>query len=732
MQFNEPAGTNLFDSATVVGKKQTRVDGPLKVSGQAPYAYERHDVTEGKQLVGYPVGSTIAHGRVTAMRTEAAMAAPGVIDIVSTLDHPDMPKPDMNVAPLFGGDEIWHYHQAIAVVVAETFEQARAAAALIEVDYDVTEGSFDLEAAWAEQQGDYSDPDNRTGDFEGAFAEAEVTLDREYRTAAHSHAMMEPHASVAEWRDGKLNVWTSNQMIAWNKASLATTLEIDEDDVRVDSPYIGGGFGAKLFLRADAVMAALAARKLGQPVKVTLPRPMVMNNTTHRAMTIQRIRIGTTRDGRITAISHEAISNTLPGGTGENATAQTRQFYAGDNRLIVTHLAEMHLPEANAMRAPGEAAGLMGLEIAMDEMAAELGMDPVEFRAINDTQVDPENPDTPFSERHFVEALRTGADAFGWADRNTAPGATRDGDWLIGHGVAGAYRGGPVMASGARLRLQPSGMLIVETDMTDIGTGSYTILAQTAAETMGLPLDSVEVRLGDSDFPVSAGSGGQWGAASSTAGVYAACVALREEIASRMGVNDVETLTFANGGVTTGDKQTTLAELATDGEIVVEDSIAFGDFRDEQVVSTFGAHFVELGVHALTGEIRLRRMLAACDSGRILNPITARSQVIGGMVMGVGAAMMEDAAVDHARGYFPAHDLAGYEVPVHADIPEQEVIFLDTLDAVSSPLKAKGVGELGLCGVAAAIANAVHNATGVRIRDYPVTLDRYLDQLPAV
>ncbi|EPX75578.1 aldehyde oxidoreductase molybdenum-binding subunit PaoC [Salipiger mucosus] len=733
MQFNQPAGDNLFDESRVVGMPAQRVDGPLKVTGQAPYAYERHDVAEG-QVVGYPVVSTIARGRITGMRTEVARQAPGVLDIVTTLDVGEMPMPSgMNAAPLFGGAEIWHYHQAVAVVVAESFEQARAAAALVEVDYDQTEGSYDLESAWQEMREDRSDPVSRVGDFESAYDAAEVTLDAEYRTPSHSHAMMEPHATIADWQDGKLTVWTSNQMVEWSRQALATTLEMAPEDVRLDSPYIGGGFGAKLFLRADAVLAALGARKVGRPVKVMLPRPMIMNNTTHRASTIQRIRIGAQSDGRITAIAHEAISHTLPGGSGENAVAQTRRFYAGENRLIVNHLAEMHLPEANAMRAPGEAAGLMALEIAMDEMAEKLGMDPVEFRAVNDTQVDPEDPERAYSDRHFVECLRQGAEAFGWDARNTAPGATRDGEWLIGYGVAGAYRDGPAMQSGARVRLQEGGRLVVETDMTDIGTGSYTILAQTVAETMGVGIDEVEVRLGDSAYPVSAGSGGQWGAASSTAGAYAACLALREQIAGRLGVNDPEAITLADGAVNTGEKQVTLASLAEDGELVAEDSMEFGDFRDgEHVVSTFAAHFVELGVHVGTGEIRLRRMLAACDAGRILNPITARSQVIGGMVMGVGAAMMEDMAIDTARGYFPAHDLAGYEVPVHMDIPAQEVTFLDTLDPVSTPLKAKGVGELGLCGVAAAVANAVYNATGVRVRSYPMTMDKYIDQLPAV
>ncbi|MFD1794715.1 xanthine dehydrogenase family protein molybdopterin-binding subunit [Paracoccus aurantiacus] len=733
MDFNQPATENPADRQRVLGKSTPRIDGPLKTTGTAPYAYERHDVAEG-QLVGYPLGSAIAKGRIVSMDTSEAEAAPGVQAVIRTTDMDVLGKFQMNVVPLFGGPEILHYHQAIALVVADSFEEARAATALIRVEYDEDEtDGFDLAArreAALEQEGEI---EQEVGDFETAFAEAAVTLDETYTTPAESHAMMEPHATIALWEgEGNLSVWTSNQMVAWNVQGLCDVFGLNKENVHVDSPFIGGGFGVKLFVRADAVLAALGSRETGRPVKVALPRPMIANNTTHRAETIQRIRIGANEDGTITAIGHDGMSETQPGGRGENCTAQTPVFYAGPNRLIVNRLVDMYLPEANAMRAPGEASGLMALEIAMDEMAEKLGMDPVEFRAINDTQVDPGDPEKAFSERHFVECLRQGAERFGWADRNQEPGSRREGMWLIGHGMAGGYRGAPSTTSAARVRLQPDGTAIVETDMTDIGTGSYTIIAQTAAEMLGLGVDKVEVRLGDSSFPVSAGSGGQWGASSSTAGTYAACVKLREEIARRLGNDDASALEFADGKVTTGDRTVPLTEIASDGEIVAEDTINFGDFREKFILATFAAHFVEVAVHVGTGETRVRRMLAVCDAGRILNPLSARSQVIGGMVMGIGAALMEELAVDTGRGFFANHDLAGYEVPVHADIHEQEVVFLDTEDATSTPLKAKGVGELGLCGIAAAVANAHYNATGVRIRDYPLTLDKVLDRLPTI
>jgi len=350
---------------------------------------------------------------------------------------------------------------------------------------------------------------------------------------------------------------------------------------------------------------------------------------------------------------------------------------------------------------------------------------------LNDTQVDPEKPERPFTQRRLVECLRLGAERFGWNRRDPRPGSRRDGRWLVGYGVAAAFRNNLVMKSAARVRLDARGRVTVETDMTDIGTGSYTIIGQTAAEMMGVPLDHVTVRLGDSTYPVSAGSGGQWGGNSSTAGVYAACVKLRQSVARKAGFTAGEP-EFADGRVRLGDRSVTLAEVAGPDGLVAEDFMEYGDLDKKAQQSTFGAHFVEVGVDAATGEVRVRRMLAVCAAGRILNPKAARSQVIGAMSMGVGAALMEELAVDHRRGFFVNHDLAGYEVPVHADIPHQEVIFLDETDPQSSPMKAKGVGELGICGVAGAIANAVYNATGVRVRDYPITLDKLLAGLPAV
>lgn len=734
MKFDTPATTNPIDQLRIIGQATDRIDGPMKTSGTAPYAYERHDAV-ARPAYGVVVGAAIAKGRIESMDLRAAQGSPGVITIVTAQTAGKLGKGQFNTATLLAGPEVAHYHQAVALVVAHTFEQARAAAQLVKVQYSRGSGRFDLAAARPSAQKppeqDGSPPDTRKGNFEKAFDAAPVQHDATYTTPDQSHAMMEPHATTAVWNGDKLNVWTANQMVNWSVGDLAKTLGMPKESVRLVSPFVGGGFGGKLFIRADVLLAALGARAARQPVKVALQRPLVANNTTHRPATIQRIRIGASKNGKINAIAHESWSGDLPDGKPETAVNQTRLLYAGAHRLTATRLAVLDLPEGNAMRAPGEAPGMMALEIAMDEMAHKLGIDPVELRVINDTQVDPEKPERPFSQRQLVECLRTGAQRFGWSQRKAEPGQVRDGRWLVGLGVAAAFRNNLVMKSGARVRLNPRGVVTVETDMTDIGTGSYTIIAQTAAEMLGVPVNKVMVRLGDSAFPASAGSGGQWGGNSSTAGVYAACVKLREAIAQKLGMPS-ETAQFEGGMVRAGERSVPLAEAAGEGELVAEDTIEYGDLQKKFQQSTFGAHFVEVGVDVATGEIRVRRMLAVCAAGRILNPKSARSQVIGAMTMGVGAALMEDLAVDKRQGFFVNHDLASYEVPVHADIPHQEVIFLDETDPTSSPMKAKGVGELGLCGVGAAIANAVFNATGARVRDYPVTLDKLLDKLPPV
>jgi xanthine dehydrogenase YagR molybdenum-binding subunit len=729
MRFDTPAGINPIDTGRVIGIPHDRIDGAAKVTGSAPYAYERHDAAPNAAY-GWIVGSAIAKGRIAAMDLRVAEAAPGVLGVVTHANAGKLGKGSFNTAPLLGGPQVDHYEQAVALVIADTLENARDAAKLVRIDYATEAGKFDLAAERLNgvmpPPGFGGPSDTKAGDFDAAFGKAAVKVEQTYTTPDHSHAMMEPHASIAAWNGDKLTLWTANQMIAWGVGEVAKTLGIPKENVRLVSPYIGGGFGAKLFLRADAVLAALGAKQVGRPVKVAIARPQIPNNTTHRPATIQRIRLGADKDGVIDAIAHEVWSGDLPGGGAETAAQQTRLLYRGANRMTAHRLVTLNLPEGNAMRAPGEAVGLLALEVAMDELAEAAGVDPVELRIRNDVQYDPEaGPQRPFSSRKLVECLRAGADRFGWARRNPKPGQMRDGRWLVGMGVAAAFRNNLVTKSGARVGVDAQGKVIVETDMTDIGTGSYTIIGQTAAEMLGVPLDHVTVRLGDSRFPESAGSGGQWGANSATAGGYAAAMALRAKLAEKAGYPADQAL-FEDGLVKLANKSQTLAALAGRDGLWAEDAMDYGDLDKRYAQATFGAHFCEVGVDIDTAEVRIRRMGGAFAAGRILNPKSARSQVIGAMTMGAGAALMEALDVDTRFGFFVNHDMAEYLVPVHADIPEQDVLFIEELDDKSSPMKAKGVGELGICGAGAAVANAIYNATGIRLRDYPLTIDKLL------
>ncbi|GHG40074.1 oxidoreductase [Deinococcus indicus] len=730
MKFDQPATTNPIDQERVVTRPHTRIEGPLKVTGQAPYAYE-YRLPEAPTY-GFVLGAGVARGRITAIDTAAAEAAPGVLLVLTHENMPaqgasDTPVPQQeDASPQLAGPEIRHYHQAVAFVVAETFEQARAAAHLIRVTYDVTPGQFTLADTLEEGKEPDDAADSVVGDFEEAFGAAAVTVDLTYTTPDQSQAPMEPHATIAHWEGEELTVHTAHQVVHWVKRGLAMTLKVPQKNVRVISAYVGGGFGTKLLFFSDAVLSAAAARVLGRPVKTALQRPLIFNNTSHRAATIQRVRLGADHAGNLSAVGHDTWTGNLPGGDSEPACEQTKYLYAGPNRQIRTRQSELDLPPGASMRAPGEAVGMLAIEGAMDELAEKLGVDPVELRLMNDVQFDPEKgPKRPFSSRKLAQALRTGARAFGWDGRPRTPRERQEGEWLIGYGVASAFRTNLVKPSGATVRLEPGGTLTVETQMTDIGTGSYTILGQVAAEMLGLTLEQVQVRLGDSEYPASSGSGGSWGANSASAGVYAACDALRRDLAKQAGYPYADAV-FRNGKVWQGAECTGLSELAGKEGVSATGSMTYGDLDEQFMQAGFGAHFVEVRVNAHTAEIRVNRALSVVGAGRILNPVTARSQCLGGMTMGIGSALMEELHVDHDLGLFVNHDLGEYHVPVHADIPDMDVIFLDELDDASSPLRAKGLGELGISGVGAAVANAVYNATGVRVRDFPITLDKIL------
>jgi xanthine dehydrogenase YagR molybdenum-binding subunit len=730
MEMNSPIGPNALDEQRIVGKPLDRVDGRLKVTGGARYAFE---TPPESVLYGFVVEASIGKGTIRSIDTRAAEKVPGVALVLTHRNAPAQGAGNHREAhPVLTGPQVTRYGQPVAFVVAESFEQARAAAFLVDVKYDRLNGRYALAAnrneARVPKPNDAPPADSAVGDFAAAFATAPVQIDVTYTTPLQSHAMMEPHATVAMWDGDKLILYTANQMLNQGQQTIATTLKIPAENIRLISPYIGGGFGGKLWVNADAVLAAIASRQLKRPVKTALTRQQVFHVTTHRSDTIQRVRLGTDRDGRILAIGHDAFSGNLPSEqTYEGAALQTRTLYAGANRLTRHRLAPLDIPVASSMRAPGESVGLMALECAMDELAEKLNLDPIELRVRNEPGEDPERH-IPYSSRHLVACMQEGARRFGWDKRNPKPGQVRDGHWLVGMGMAAATRGNPLRLSKANVRLDPDGNATVRMAMTDIGTGTYTILAQIAAEMLGLPIGQVRIDLGDTDFPEAAGSGGSWGAGSSGSALFAACEALREKLARTAGM-DPATARFADGSIASGEQSRKLTDLVGTG-MDADGEIKPGRNNKDFSQQSYGAHFAEVGVDADTGEARVRRMLGVFTAGRVLNAKTARSQAIGGMVFGVGAALHEELTLDPRFGYFVNHDLAEYHVPVHADIPAIDAIFLAELDDKSNPLKSKGIGELGICGAGASIANAIYNACGVRIRDYPITLDKLLSKLP--
>ncbi|MEO9132824.1 MAG: xanthine dehydrogenase family protein molybdopterin-binding subunit [Sphingomonas sp.] len=733
LKMDRPVQSSLLDSGVqgLIGHAIDRIDGPLKVSGAATYAAE-YSLPE--MAYGVLVSAPLGRGRITGIDARAARAISGVIEVVTDFEHfaRNPAQGASPKAPTQGVEDVRYFGEIIAIVLAESFEAARDAAQRLVVDHDEVEGRFNFAAhrGEAEKPKDGATPAHSSqGHIDRAMAEAPIAIDITYTTPSQNSAAMEPHASLAIWHGEDLTVYGSYQLANYDQIQLAEALGIKQDQVRIVARYVGGGFGSKLGIAPEAVAAALAARRLGRPVKAVMARQQVFDATIRRSNTEQRIRLGADPDGRLTAIGHDTLCSNLPGENFfEPAGIATHFLYAGANRHIHHDVVRMDWLLSGSMRAPGEAVGMLALECAMDELAQELGLDPIELRRRNEPEVDPETA-VPYSTRSLVRCMDEGAAAFGWDQRNGTPGTRREGEWLIGIGMAAAARGNLLRPSAARVSISPQGRATVETDMTDIGTGTYTILAQIAGEILGLPLERVDVHLGDTDFPAAAGSGGSFGAGSSGSSVYLACEALRAKLADAMGCAP-DALTLKDGFATADNRRAAIGSLVGDKDIVAEGRISPGAQEKETRQSSYGAHFCEVGVNAVTGEVRVRRMLGMFAAGRILNAKTARSQAFGGMTFGIGAALTEELVHDIRNGKLVNHDLAEYHVPVNADVPQLEVVFLEERDIHANPLHAKGIGELGISGAGAAIANAIHNACGVRVREYPITLDKILDGLP--
>lgn len=786
-----------------VGKPVNRLHGDLKVSGHAKYAAEYRFNDE---LFGVLVCATIGKGKISQIHTDAAKKLPNVVDIVIDFEqfirHPQ--QGGKKKSPSQGADTIVYHGQPVALAVAKTFEAATEAAKLVQIEYqdETDNGAFNFAK---EKMGAHSMPKVPTqiqGDPEKTLKDAEVSIDKRYITPSQSNSPMEPHATIAKWDGDNITLYTANQMLASCKQQVADALDLKPDNVRLVSRFVGGGFGSKLGIAPELIAAAVAAKQLNAPVRVVMSRPQVMEATVRRSNTEQRIGLGADKDGRIHTIIHDSIITNLPDQTFYEPTAESTPFlYQGDNRKISYKMVRMNQVLAGSMRAPGEAVGQIAMECAMDELAEKLNLDPIKLRILNEPKKDP-SKDIPYSSRHLVECMKVGAEKFGWDQRQPTPCSTRDGDWLVGMGVAVACRVNNLQKSQARASLQlsdqkPLGIeAVIETDMTDIGTGSYTVLAQIAAEMLGLPLDHVVINLGDTNLPPASGSGGSVGAASAGSSVYLACQKLRELIAERASIAS-DSLTMDNGTAQKSDENEqnhsgmidelkqavkekaeivsaeiinkatetakdalnklsndnkgkqdqdshktspidlsspkNLSEILThfdDNKISALGTIKPGKTQKDYRQACYGANFVEVGVHRVTGEIRVRRMTGVFTAGRILNHKTATSQCYGGMVFGIGSALMEEIVHDKRTGRLCNHDLAEYHIPVNADVPQLDVTLLDEDDKYTNPIHIKGIGETAISGAAAAIANAVYNATGVRIREFPIKIEHLLDKLP--
>ena len=735
LTMDKPHPDSLLDTAVqgVIGKPLDRVDGPLKVSGTAPYAAE---YALDDMAYGFLVRATIGAGKLVSIDSDVAKAIPGVIDVITDyatfIRNPQ--QGGETDAPTQGVEDIAFHGEIVAIVVAESYEVARDAAQRITIEYDESEGRYDFDAL----KGDTDKPPEgaippygKQGDVDQAMRDAAVTIDATFTTPSQNSAAMEPHAAIASWDDdGHLTIHGAFQMPASQKQQMAKTLGIKADKIRLVARYVGGGFGSKLGISPESVAAAVAAKRIGRPVKAVMARQQVFDATVRRSNTEQRLRLAADEHGVLTAVAHETLSSNLPDeGFFEPAGIGTHFMYGGANRLITHDLVRLDMTLAGSMRAPGEAVGMLALEGAMDELAEKIGIDPIELRRRNDPARDPEK-DIPYSSRQLTRCLDEGAAAFGWAERKEKPATDLRGEWYHGMGVASACRSNMLMKSAAKVSIDDQGKAIVETDMTDIGTGSYTILAQITAEILGLPIEDVTVHLGDTDSPPGAGSGGSWGAGSAGSSVYLACEMLRSKLAKAMGVDETS-LTLKDGRAIADNRSVPIAELAADG-LTATGEISPGKQEEQFTQSSFGAHFVAVKVNAVTGEVRIDRMLGVFAAGRILNEKTARSQCLGGMTFGIGTALTEELVHDVRNGKVVNRDLGEYHVPVNADVPQLEVAFIDERDIHANPLHAKGIGELGISGAGAAIANAIYNAVGVRVRDFPITLDKLIDAMPPV
>jgi xanthine dehydrogenase YagR molybdenum-binding subunit len=728
----------------IIGKPIDRVDGHLKVTGAAKYAAEFNLPNIVHAVL---VQSTIAAGSIAGFDLAEAQGMPGVLAIITPDNATKLANPKAGPAkgPLLQDKEILFNGQHVAVVVAETFEQANAAAAGVRVRYNTGEATTVMDAALQQAyppkqfRNGERPPDTSRGNPDATFSGSAARVDETYITPMEHHNPMEPHATVAQWDGDHLTVWTATQGISPTQSTLAGQFGIDKANVHVICPFVGGGFGCKGNTWPPASLAAMAARQVNRPVKLVVTRSQMFTSNGYRPRTVQRLKFAADADGRLVSMRHDGISQMsqpVLGEFSEPVGLATEMLYACANVAVTHRVVATNASLPTYMRAPGEASGVFALESAMDELAVALKIDPIEFRLRNYAEIDP-HENKPFASKVLRECYRQGAEAFGWSRRSAEPRSMRDGNTLIGWGFATSTYPTNQMPAHVRARINDDGSVLVQCGTQDLGTGTYTVMTQVAAETLGVPVDHVRFELGDSNLPPAGVSGGSSTVPSVSPTVAAACEAVRDKLfdlaltdthIGSQGTNR-SALRLEDGAVVGPAGRMPIADLLRlhrQAYVEATASGGTGEAKKRYSLHAFGAQFAEVRVDADLGEIRVSRLVGAFDCGRILNAKTAHSQLIGGMTYGVGMALLEETHTDAETGRIVNANIAEYLVPVNADIPDIQAIVVANEERNSNPLGVKGIGELPMVGVAAAIANAVYHATGVRVRKVPIRIEDVL------